>query len=43
MKCPFCNEDDFDALGLKRHLVKGDCEEYEQLDIFILRPGISEL
>jgi hypothetical protein len=26
MKCPFCNEDDFDAIGLKVHLLRNQCE-----------------
>ena len=24
--CPFCNESDFDLIGLKHHLVTGRCE-----------------
>lgn len=39
-KCPFCKEDDFDLEGLKVHLVHGDCEEYEKIDIFKLRPRL---
>ena len=31
MKCPFCNEDDFDTIGLKGHLVNFDCEPYNNL------------
>ena len=27
MKCPFCDEDDFDLIGLKNHLIWG-CEAY---------------
>jgi hypothetical protein len=30
--CPFCNEDDFDLLGLKFHLVRGWCVEFETLN-----------
>lgn len=26
--CPFCNDDDFDEVGLKNHLVSGHCEQY---------------
>lgn len=29
IKCPFCNEDDFDLVGLKHHLISGHCEVYE--------------
>lgn len=31
MKCPFCNEDDFDDIGLKGHLENEDCEEYRNI------------
>jgi hypothetical protein len=33
VKCPFCNEDDFDDLGLKSHLLNGDCEAFNRLPI----------
>lgn len=33
IKCPFCNEDDFDLIGLKYHLERHHCEEYSNLDI----------
>lgn len=26
--CPFCEEKDFDAIGLKLHLIKGDCDKF---------------
>jgi len=26
LTCPFCKEDGFDTIGLKSHLIKGDCE-----------------
>jgi hypothetical protein len=29
LTCPFCNEPDFDKIGLKRHLLRGWCEEFE--------------
>jgi len=28
--CPFCGQQDFDRVGLKRHLQWGHCEEYEK-------------
>jgi hypothetical protein len=30
--CLFCNEQGFDLIGLKSHLQKGDCEEFENLE-----------
>lgn len=29
--CPFCKEGDFDLVGLKMHIERGWCEEYEGL------------
>lgn len=29
MTCPFCGEQDFDALGLKRHLLYWGCDVFE--------------
>jgi len=29
MNCPFCNEEDFDKIGLKYHLLNC-CNEYQQ-------------
>jgi hypothetical protein len=26
--CPFCGENDFDLIGLKAHLLNGDCEAF---------------
>lgn len=26
--CPFCNETDFDLIGLKNHFIRGHCDEY---------------
>lgn len=31
IKCPFCDEDDFDLYGLKLHLTKGYCDYYNDL------------
>ena len=31
MTCPFCNEDDFDTVGLKTHLASGDCEPFDRV------------
>lgn len=31
LQCPFCNEPDFDKLGLKLHL-QLFCEEYKKLE-----------
>jgi hypothetical protein len=28
IECPFCGEIDFDLIGLKAHLLNGDCEEF---------------
>lgn len=30
MKCPFCDEDDFDAIGLKAHLFRW-CEVFSNV------------
>jgi hypothetical protein len=29
MECPFCKEGDFDAIGLKHHLLSGYCEDFD--------------
>lgn len=29
--CPFCGENDFDAIGLKLHLSCGNCERYNNV------------
>lgn len=31
-KCPFCDEQGFDLIGLKSHLQNGDCEKLENLE-----------
>ncbi len=28
--CPFCNEDEFDLIGLKNHFVKGYCSAFNE-------------
>lgn len=33
IKCPFCNEDGFDLIGLKGHLQHGDCEIFNKINI----------
>lgn len=40
IECPFCHEKDFDLIGLKSHLIHGDCEKYEEIDIFSLKPRL---
>lgn len=30
LTCPFCNEDNFDAIGLKQHLQRGWCDAYNE-------------
>ena len=32
ISCPFCNERDFDLVGLKSHLMHGDCELFNGLE-----------
>lgn len=32
ISCPFCGENDFDLLGLKIHLMRGWCEQFEALN-----------
>ena len=41
MRCPFCGEDDFDSIGLKTHLIRGDCDAFEALPITHTRVFIS--
>jgi len=31
--CPFCGLDDFDLIGLKSHLAKGECEVFEETEV----------
>ena len=45
--CPFCSEDDFDLIGLKGHLERGDCQPYETIvpsatTTAAQGPGLSE-
>ena len=39
--CPFCKEEGFDLIGLKSHLVHGDCEKYNEIDIVSRRFGFN--
>ena len=32
IECPFCAEKDFDLVGLKGHLLNGDCEEFNHTE-----------
>lgn len=32
MVCPFCNETDFDAIGLKSHFTSGYCEVFNNVE-----------
>lgn len=33
IKCPYCAEPDFDAVGLKGHLLAGDCAVWNETDV----------
>ena len=33
IKCPFCGEDGYDKVGLKRHLAKLKCKKYNEVSI----------
>jgi len=35
LDCPFCMEDDFDAIGLKHHLLQGHCEQFNKVEVII--------
>jgi hypothetical protein len=35
IKCQFCNEDDFDDIGLKIHLLRGHCEVFEAIENYV--------
>lgn len=30
MICPFCQESDFDLVGLKHHLTAGECDQFNE-------------
>jgi len=30
VSCPFCGEGDFDRIGLKSHLLHGDCQQFNE-------------
>jgi len=32
INCPFCGIKDFDMVGLKSHLLNGDCENFNSVD-----------
>lgn len=32
LTCPFCKEQDFDAIGLKQHLLVGWCEAFNKVE-----------
>ena len=32
VSCPFCDEEDFDLVGLKGHL-SGDCEAWNEIEV----------
>lgn len=32
MNCPFCDSPDFDMIGLKAHILKGQCDVFEGID-----------
>jgi hypothetical protein len=32
MTCPFCKEEDFDAIGLKLHLIMWGCEAFDAVE-----------
>ena len=31
--CPFCHIENFDLIGLKSHLLRGDCEIFNETDL----------
>lgn len=32
VECPFCEECDFDLVGLKVHLLRGGCKEFDDTE-----------
>lgn len=32
LTCPFCMEDDFDKIGLKKHLLAGYCDAFNLVE-----------
>ena len=32
LQCPFCKERDFDDIGLKAHLLRGWCDQFNDVD-----------
>jgi hypothetical protein len=39
LACPFCRDDDFDAVGLKYHLTHGKCQAFERVESLGLQIG----
>jgi hypothetical protein len=35
ISCPFCKEADFDEIGLKMHLLKGQCDAFEAVENWV--------
>lgn len=31
--CPWCGESGFDLIGLKLHILNGNCDSYEQIEV----------
>lgn len=40
--CPFCREEDFDGIGLKRHLLSGWCEKFDEVPLHDPKPAVRE-
>lgn len=32
IRCPYCSEPDFDAVGLKLHFLRGHCDVFNETD-----------
>ena len=43
ISCPFCKEDDFDLIGLKIHLIQGQCKEFNVIEIRTSLFGFKEI
>lgn len=41
LACPYCGECDYDLVGLKSHLLKGECEQFDVIPI--IRSSFEEL
>ncbi len=33
VSCPFCNESEFDLIGLKNHYIKGHCDVFNNTEL----------